>query len=100
MSQDCNAIVKALFVGGIVEADETFILKSAKGSKRLVGRAPRKKRDGTAKKKRLSTEEHDCVLIVRDRSGATIDQVIPDLQACTFAAYLACQGCRSRLLWT
>jgi len=71
-----------------VEADETFILKSAKGSKRLVGRAPRK-RGGTAKKKGLSTDEHDCVLIVRDRGGATTDQVIPNLLARTFAAYLA-----------
>jgi transposase-like protein len=79
---------KATAVTGIVEADETFILKSAKGSKRLVGRAPRK-RGGKAKKKGLSTEEHDCVLIVRDRSGATTDHMLPDLQARTFAAYLA-----------
>ena len=79
---------KAATVTGIVEADETFILKSAKGSKRLVGRAPRK-RGGTAKKKGLSTDEHDCVLIVRDRGGATTDQVIPNLLARTFAAYLA-----------
>ena len=35
--------VKAEVVKGIVEADETFIRKSAKGSKRLVGRAPRKR---------------------------------------------------------
>jgi hypothetical protein len=71
-----------------VEADETFILKSAKGSKRLVGRAPRK-RGGTAKKGGLSTEEHDCVLIVRDRSGATTDHILADLRAPTFAAHLA-----------
>ena len=56
-------------------------------AKRLVGRAPRKR--GGKAKKGLSTEEHDCVLIVRDRSGATTDQVLPDLQARTFAAYLA-----------
>lgn len=31
---------KASAVTGIVEADETFILKSAKGSRKLVGRAP------------------------------------------------------------
>jgi transposase-like protein len=79
---------KAAAVTGIVEADETFILKSAKGSKRLVGRAPRK-RGGKAKKGGLSTEEHDCVLIVRDRSGATTDHVLPDLTAPTFAARLA-----------
>ena len=75
---------KATAVTGIVEADETFIRKSAKGSKRLVGRAPRKR--GGKAKKGLSNEEHDCVLIVRDRSGATTDQVLPDLQAHTFAA--------------
>lgn len=79
---------KASAVTGIVEADETFILKSAKGSKKLVGRAPRK-RGGKAKKKGLSTDEHDAVLIVRDRHGATTDQMLPDLQAKTFAAYLA-----------
>jgi transposase-like protein len=79
---------KAKAVRGIVEADETFILKSAKGSKRLVGRAARK-RGGKAKKKGLSTEEHDCILIVRDRSGATTDHVLHDLRAPTFAAHLA-----------
>jgi transposase-like protein len=79
---------KAKAVRGIVEADETFILKSAKGSKRLVGRAPRK-RGGTAKKRGLSTDEHDCILIVRDRSGATTDHVLHDLRAPTFAAHLA-----------
>jgi len=36
---------KATAVTGIVEVDETFIRKSAKGSKRLVGRAPRKRGD-------------------------------------------------------
>jgi hypothetical protein len=55
---------------------------SAKGSNRLVGRALRK-RGGWAKKKGLSTDEDDCVQIVRDRSSATIDQVLPDLQART-----------------
>src|SRR5436190_18650938 len=53
---------KATAVTGIVEADETFIRKSAKGSKRLVGRAPRKR--GGKAKKGLSTEEHDAILIV------------------------------------
>lgn len=79
--------VKARSLGGIVEADETFILASAKGSKRLIGRAPRK-RGGTAKKKGLSTDEHDCILIVRDRSGATTDHVMHDLKTHSFAAHL------------
>jgi len=72
---------------GIVEADETFILKSAKGSKRLVGRRPRK-RGGKAKKPGLSTKEHDCILILRDRYGATADYILADLEGATFKARL------------
>ena len=68
---------RAAAVTGIVEADETFILKSAKGSRNLVGRAPRK-RGGKAKKPGLSTDEHDAILIVRDRHGETIDAVVVD----------------------
>ena len=75
-------------VTGIVEADETFILKSAKGSKRLIGRAPRK-RGGKAKKPGLSTDEHDCILIVRDRHGTTTDGILPNLEGRTFEAALA-----------
>ena len=75
-------------VTGIVEADESFILKSAKGSRQLVGRAPRK-RGGKAKTPGLSTDEHDCILIVRDRHAATTDHLLPDLEGRTFAAYLA-----------
>jgi transposase-like protein len=79
---------KAKAVTGIVEVDETFILKSAKGSRHLIGRAPRK-RGGKAQKKGLSAEAHDVVLIVRDRHGATTDQMLPDLEGRTFKAYLA-----------
>ena len=61
---------KASAVTGIVEADETFILKSAKGSRNLAGRTPRK-RGGKAKKPGLSTDEHDAILIVRDRHPST-----------------------------
>ncbi len=75
--------VKAKAVKGIVEADETFIRKSAKGSKRLVGRAPRKR--GTSAKRGLSNDDYAPVLIVRDRHGAMLDQVLPDLEAPTFA---------------
>ena len=35
---------KAKALSGIVEADETFILKSQKGARTVVGRAPRKRR--------------------------------------------------------
>jgi transposase-like protein len=71
-------------VSGIVEADETFILKSAKGSRKIVGRAPRK-RGGKAKKPGLSTDEHDAILIVRDRAKTTTDHILPDLEGTTFA---------------
>ncbi|NBU58522.1 MAG: IS1595 family transposase [Betaproteobacteria bacterium] len=75
-------------VTGIVEADETFILKSAKGSRKIVGRAPRK-RGGKASRPGLSTDEHDAILIVRDRHAATTDHILPDLEGRTFKAYLA-----------
>jgi transposase-like protein len=78
---------KASAVTGIVEADETFILKSAKGSRKLVGRAPRK-RGGKARKPGLSTDEHDAILIVRDRHGATTDAMLADLSAATIGAHL------------
>ena len=74
-------------VTGIVEADETFILKSAKGSKKLVGRSPRK-RGGKAKKPGLSTEDYDCLLIIRDRHGTTTDAILPNLEGKTFKAVL------------
>jgi transposase-like protein len=78
---------KAGAVTGIVEAGETFILKSAKGSRKLVGRAPRK-RGGKAKKSGLSTDEHDAILIVRDRHGETTDAILFDLSAATIGAHL------------
>lgn len=74
--------VKAKVVKGIVEADETFIRKSVKGSKRLVGRAPRKR--GEKARPGLSSDDYAPVLVVRDRHGATLDHVLPDLEAPTF----------------
>ena len=79
---------KASVVAGIVEADETFILKSAKGSRKLVGRAPRK-RGGKARKPGLSTDEHDAILIVRDRHGETTDAILADLSAEIIGTHLA-----------
>lgn len=78
---------KAIAVAGIVEADETFILKSAKGSRKIVGRAPRK-RGGKARKPGLSTDEHDAILIVRDRHAATSDALLFDLSAATIGSHL------------
>jgi transposase-like protein len=78
---------KAKRLSGIVEADETFILKSAKGSRGLVGRAPRK-RGGKPKKTGTSPDDYDIVLIARDRSGATTDHILYDLTAPTTADVL------------
>ena len=79
--------IKAKSVKGIVEADETFFRRSAKGSRKLVGRAPRKR--GEKAKPGLSTDDYAPVLIVRDRHGATTDQKLPDLEAGTISACLA-----------
>ena len=57
---------------GIAEADEMFLLESQKGSREL-DRAPRK-RGGVARRRGISREQV-CVLVARDRSGATIDCV-------------------------
>ena len=73
-------------VEGIVEADETFFLSSAKGSRKLVARAPRK-RGGKAKKPGLSDEQIP-VLIVRDRHGTTLDARLSDLAGDTIKSFL------------
>ena len=77
---------KPVKVEGIVEADETFFLRSAKGSRKLVARAPRK-RGSKAGKPGLSDEQVP-VLIVRDRHGATTDAVLPNLEGGTIKTFL------------
>ncbi len=57
-------------LSGIVEADETYRLESQKGSRNLA-RPPRKR--GGAARRRGINREHDCLLVARDRSGATLD---------------------------
>ena len=59
-------------LNGIVEADETFLLESQKGS-RSLDRPPRH-RGGHAAKRGVSSEL-DCILVARDREGRTIDAV-------------------------
>jgi transposase-like protein len=54
----------------IVEADETYLLESQKGSRRL-DRPPRK-RGGVARRRGIN-REHDCLLVARDRGGRTLD---------------------------
>ena len=59
-------------LGGIVEADEMFILESQKGSRKLD--RPARKRGSKANKRGIS-RQLDCILVARDRSGQTIDAV-------------------------
>ena len=77
---------KPASLSGIVEADETFILESFKGKRRGLPRAPRK-RGGKASKRGLSTEQIP-VMVARDRDGATIDGVLPRLDAASITAVL------------
>jgi len=59
-------------LNGIVEADETFLLESQKGSRTLD--RPARRRGGRAPK--LGISRHlDCILVARDRNGQTIDAV-------------------------
>jgi transposase-like protein len=73
-------------LSGIVEADETFILESFKGKRGKLLRAPRK-RGGKARKRGLSAEQIP-VIVARDRSGATIDAVLPHLDIASMTAAL------------
>jgi transposase-like protein len=57
-------------LAGIAEADELFLLESQKGS-RTLDRPPRK-RAGVASRRGINSE-HVCVLVARDRTGATFD---------------------------
>ena len=57
-------------LSAIVEADETYRLESQKGSRNLT-RKPRKR--GGAAKQRGINQEHDCLLVARDRNGQTLD---------------------------
>ena len=82
--------VKAGQLDGIVEADETCILKSCKGQPERrrceLGRKPRG-RGGRATIRGMSVE-HDVVLVVRDRSGACTDQIVAALDTAHLAAVL------------
>jgi hypothetical protein len=81
--------VNAARVAGIVEADETCLLKSFKGQRRARlagGRTPRA-RGGRATKRGMSSAQ-DVVLVVRDRSGACTDQIVEKLDTAHLAAVL------------
>ncbi len=59
-------------LSGIVEADETYLLESQKGSRHLD--RPARKRGGKAARRGIS-RELDCILIARDRNRNTCDFV-------------------------
>lgn len=65
--------LKAATLQGVVEADETYFLRSSKGQRVQARKARR--RGGNAAKRGLS-EEQEPVLVVRDRSGATADFIL------------------------
>ena len=69
---------QAAHVHGIVEADETFFLKSLKGQRHLP-RPPRKR--GGVGRTRGTGSDHVPVLVVRDRSGAMVDVILEKLDA-------------------
>ncbi|WP_193615722.1 IS1595 family transposase [Massilia sp. YMA4] len=59
-------------MSGIVEADETYLLESQKGSRHLT--RPARRRGGKAGRRGLS-REFDCILVARDRNRVTHDFV-------------------------
>ena len=86
-------------LGGIVEADETYVLESRKGSRAWKqaqkaqpsatppDRKPRK-RGGKASKRGLSHEQVP-ILVAVDRAGATISAILPTVSADAIATVLA-----------
>lgn len=81
--------IKATSLDGIAEADETCMLKSRKGQRARRQESSRKarRRGGRATRRGMSVE-HDVVLVVRDRSGATTDQIVAALDTAHLAAVL------------
>ena len=73
-------------LSGIVEGDETFIVKSFKGQRSGLPRKARK-RGGKSAKHGMSAEQVP-VLVARDRQGATTDAVLPKLNRMSMTAAL------------
>ncbi len=65
--------VKARVLQGVVEADETYFLRSSKGQRVQARKA--RHRGGSGAKRGLS-DEQEPVLVARDRSGATADFIL------------------------
>ena len=64
--------IKTQPLEGIVEVDETYVLYSEKGKRKLPRKA--RKRGGVAKKRGISNEQV-CVLVARDRMKHTVVEV-------------------------
>jgi transposase-like protein len=57
-------------LSGVVEIDETYLLESQKGSRHM--RRPARHRGGVSSRRGIN-REHDCLVVARDRNGATLD---------------------------
>ena len=89
-------------LAGIVEADETFVLESRKGERKL-NRKPRK-RGGKAQKPGLSREQVP-ILVAADRGGETLSHTLlpaPNLpeHLPNVAASVALPTARARNPWS
>ena len=73
-------------LNGIVEADETFILESFKGRRSDLPRKARR-RGGSARHPGLH-QDNIPILVARDRTGATIDAVLPQDDSASIGAAL------------
>ena len=80
------ALDKRKRLTGIVEADETFIWNRSRVASSDLARPPRK-RGGKAKHPGLFFENIP-ILVARDRDGATIDAVLPQVDGASIAAAL------------
>jgi transposase-like protein len=58
---------------GVLEVDETHLLESRKGDRNITGRASRE-RGGKSSKRGISNDQ-DCILVARDRTGQTHAQL-------------------------
>jgi transposase-like protein len=70
--------IKDLAMGGVVEADETYVPESFKEQceSRLGAGRPSRRRGGKARKRGLSREQLP-ILVLRSRTGQTADFVLP-----------------------
>jgi transposase-like protein len=73
-------------LSGVVEADETFIRQSSKGSWKDFSRAPRK--HGEFKSKGLPQDEYSYVWVARDRNKHTAHQIRVKRDVSTLRGFL------------